>query len=376
MKHRILISVVAVFTAVVVLVFPIGAADYYPGFSLKGIAYYSRGGLSGQTVGNTVQISLSSMTSSAEVYIRPYFVPDEADTFPTNTTVKIELATTSQNPVNVSGMLMFFADEKKVGADLSSTGAYKGLKSSVSGYLGDTTYHASIVLHIADDAPAAVVPQFNLYPTSFSSTLTFTVLSYSAEYDPSEIAFQQALLEQEKQTQQAIENGAQAITDGLQGVDDSVNQQGEAIQDKLDGVQQSIENAPQDELDFITDKNNSGSADQDEAQDMLDNLVPIDSAKDVFSTLYNSVSSNNVKTSLTFPAASLPSNMGGFTLWPEQDIDFTPWLSNSNVSVVISFAKVLFSAWFVYGAVVYVINTVQAGLGLASVKTSEKDGDG
>lgn len=325
------------------------------------------------TKANSVVIPASSVTSTSNPYqFRPYFSPVQASIYPTNTTVTIEVVTTSSNPVNVTNVTLYLSDGD---GSYSQPSAYNNLKYSVSSYLGSTETHTTIVIHIADDAPKIVIPEYLLLPTTTNTAIQFAVNSYTAVYDPSETAYQQAVLEQTKAVEDAINNGTDVISNGLDSVENSVNEQGEAIQGKLDNVQQSIDDAPDREYDYITGKNDATSGDQDDAQGVLDDLLPLDSAKTALKSLYDAVSSNTVKSTLTFPAGKLPASLGGQTLWSQQTVDFRDFSRDSNMGVIFVAIRVVFSAGFVYGAVIYVINTVHAGLGLGAINSKGGDSD-
>ena len=96
---------------------------------------------------------------------------------------------------------------------------------------------------------------------------------------------------------------------------------------------------------------------------MLDNLLPIEDVKTSFTDFFGAISSNNVATSITLPAAHMPSFAGGVQLWEEQEIDFSPWLSNSFISMIITVVKILSSIWMLYVCVAYVWNMLQEALG-------------
>ena len=68
---------------------------------------------------------------------------------------------------------------------------------------------------------------------------------------------------------------------------------------KLDNIQDSIDNAPKSEYDFIENKKGESKDDEDEAQGMLDNLLPIEDVKAAFTDFFSAISSNNVATSIT-----------------------------------------------------------------------------
>ena len=137
----------------------------------------------------------------------------------------------------------------------------------------------------------------------------------------------------------------------------------EDISGKLDSIQNSIDNAPGGEYDFIENKKGETKDDEDEAQNMLDNLLPIEDVKTSFTDFFGAISSNNVATSITLPAAHMPSFAGGVQLWEEQEIDFSPWLSNSFISMIITVVKILSSIWMLYVCVAYVWNMLQEALG-------------
>lgn len=159
----------------------------------------------------------------------------------------------------------------------------------------------------------------------------------------------------------------------LDGINDSINSGNEkldGIKDsidsgnkKLDGIQNSLDNAPNNEYDWIEDKKGESKEDEDEAQEALNNLLPIEDIKASFMDFFGAVSSNNVATSITLPAAHMPSFAGGVQLWKEQKIDFSPWLNNSYISTIITVVKILSSIWMLYICVSYVWNMLQEALG-------------
>ncbi len=159
----------------------------------------------------------------------------------------------------------------------------------------------------------------------------------------------------EQRTAELLED----ISGKLDSIDDSIYSGNQ----KLDNIQNSIDNAPGGEYDFIENKKGESKDDEDEAQNMLDNLLPIEDVKTSFTDFFSAISSNNVATSITLPAAHMPSFAGGVQLWEEQEIDFSPWLSNSFISTIITVVKILSSIWMLYVCVAYVWNMLQEALG-------------
>lgn len=144
---------------------------------------------------------------------------------------------------------------------------------------------------------------------------------------------------------------------------------------KLDDIQDSIDKAPQSEYDFIENKKGETKDDEEEAQGLLDNLLPLEDAKQAFTGLYDALSSEVEAPYIEFPAAYMPAFAGGVQLWEAQLIDFSFWLYDSKISLIITFGKVLFSILIIVGLIIYIHDTYAMAVGQPKAeKAGEKNG--
>lgn len=184
--------------------------------------------------------------------------------------------------------------------------------------------------------------------------ISYNIYNVTCTWDPDGSYFQQ-------ETNKLLEQ--------TNGKLDEVNNNLEEGNQKLDDIKQSIENSSEYEYNYIEGKKEENAEDEEQAQAALDNLLPIEDIKSSLQSFFDALTSNNAVPLLEFPAGHMPAFLGGKKLWDAQSIDFSTWLSNPYISVIITIAKVFFSFWFIRSSVKYVTRALDASVG-------EGDSDG
>lgn len=395
MKLKMIISVVLTVCAVVCLSLPIGAAEFdnaiYFGLIFRDSpSANSSSAWAKLTQGVGDSSGIGRAVSAGEYLQAGCFFTTESETFEVGYSYEIDIVVNCYNAANVTPSDLAKLNDCYFSASSVSPNSWGSLTATQLASLSNDPISSDNCRYSFDNKAGLVKAVYR--PSSPHSSLCLRTIQWNSSdskvtfffklqsikivRDVDGSHYDQKVAELLEQTNNKLDGIQGSINSGnqkLDGIEDSINsgnQKLDGINDsidsgneKLDGIKDSLDNAPNNEYDYIENKKGESKEDEDEAQDALNNLLPIEDIKTSFMDFFGAISSNNVAKSITLPAARMPSFAGGVQLWQEQQIDFSPWLNNSYISTIITVVKILSSIWMLYVCVSYVWNMLQEALG-------------
>lgn len=125
---------------------------------------------------------------------------------------------------------------------------------------------------------------------------------------------------------------------------DDISSKLDGVKDSVEDVKDSVDNVGEDVAENIAnkDKEEAGKTDKEVSsitEQFKDFEYSIDfkDIQNVYSSLWTALSSTNTRKSITIEGFAFKGN----TLWEETTVDFSEWLSNPYVSLLISFVQIL-----------------------------------
>ncbi len=142
----------------------------------------------------------------------------------------------------------------------------------------------------------------------------------------------------------------------VSAIDENGNQTRQTIDQAKTEITDSIKNQPQNEHEYV--EQNKGNTD-----DVSLPEVDISGIKAFAENLVSVVSTTDTCTGMAVPAIKMPDFIGGQTLYPASQLDFSTWLNDDKIGLLIDFGKGVISIACLYGIVRQAYSLIQFALG-------------
>lgn len=213
-------------------------------------------------------------------------------------------------------------------------------------------------------------PSFSFGLSGFSFTLTssITFSDYLIE-QTQDILTNEVVpaVETLNNTMNNVNSSVQDVNDSVQSVEEAVSQGNQ----KLTEISKTLDNMPQSVVDALESKSEEevkefeSSVDENSsvALDEIEKVMPLMSFQESLTTLSLAFNNETRLDTLKLPRAKLPDNIGGGkVLWEEQVVPITENI-NKFPTVFVTLARAVFEAGLMWGALMYLYNTIKSCFG-------------
>lgn len=202
---------------------------------------------------------------------------------------------------------------------------------------------------------------------AFSGTVGFTLSSVTLSYNAED---SQLVLEELTKVQGSLENidsnieiMVQKEGETKQAIDEAKEQISSDIQKQTQDITSSIENAPENEYDFITGKDAEMDSDVDDLQDSFDLSESSDEIFNLATEFWELISTTESASSLILKEGRVSLLGNEYVFWEEQTVDFSPFLENTWISLVLNLSKWISGVFLLFWIVRFLWNVISWFLG-------------